>query len=99
LYNIIEKVREKKIEKKRREEKRVEWFKRVFVCYGFVFSDWCLFVCLFFVCFDCRISLGVRNVTNLIGSVVSLFVLCPKLTLMIGIVVPIMVLIGTVYGR
>jgi ATP-binding cassette subfamily B (MDR/TAP) protein 8 len=45
------------------------------------------------------VSLGIRNATGLIGSVVSLFVLSPKITLMVGIVVPIMVLIGTIYGR
>lgn len=44
------------------------------------------------------VSQGLKSITQTIGCVVTLFVISPKLTLLIGSLVPTVILCGTVLG-
>jgi ATP-binding cassette subfamily B (MDR/TAP) protein 8 len=45
------------------------------------------------------IGLGIRSATGVFGGIISLLLISKRLTLMVGLLIPAMVLIGTVYGR
>ncbi len=45
------------------------------------------------------IGLGIRSATGVFGGIVSLLLISKRLTLMVGLLIPAMVFIGTIYGR
>lgn len=49
--------------------------------------------------FKLVISQGLRGITQTVGCVISLFILSPQMTVMVGVIVPVMIIIGTFIGN
>ncbi|XP_041379810.1 LOW QUALITY PROTEIN: mitochondrial potassium channel ATP-binding subunit-like [Gigantopelta aegis] len=48
--------------------------------------------------FKLVISQGLKSITQTIGCTISLFIISPQMTALVGVVVPVMIIIGTIIG-